>query len=170
MIHPSSPDEMQRHLLLYPEKWKRLWLFWLIYNKSWVDFDRQEINPSFLITIKQTGRAWHIVPLCLHESFSQLVSTMSLLSRTWFSIFGIWIWKRTSALSVCILQILYMFYIWSSRPYKAPKTQKETAPLAKRSSIIPLHPPNRSAHHSRAIRDRNLAPQPYKNHTPSTPP
>ena len=110
MIHPSSPDEMQRHLLLYPEKWKRLWLFWLIYNKSWVDFARQEINPSFLIAIKQTGRAWHIVPFCLHESFSQLVSTMSHLSRAWFSKFGIWIWKRTSPLSVCILQILYMFY------------------------------------------------------------
>lgn len=78
-------------------------------NPEWISTDKRSII-SFLITIKQTGRAWHIVPFCLHESFSQLVSTMSHLSRTWFSKFGIWIWKRTSPPSVCILQILYMFY------------------------------------------------------------
>lgn len=61
---------------------------------------------------------------------------------------------------------LLVYAVWSSRPNKAPKMQKETAPLAKRSSIIPLHPPNRSVHRSRAIRDRNLAPQPYKKSHP----
>ena len=166
MIHPSSPDEMQRHLLLYPEKWKRLWLFWLIYNKSWVDFDRQEINPSFLITIKQTGRAWHIVPFCLHESISQLVSTMSHLSRTWFSKFGIWIWKRTSPLSVCILQILYMFYTCFIHVlhliFKTIQSTENAKRNGKRSSIIPLHPPNRSTHIILQLLKK-------KKHSPSTP-
>lgn len=59
----------------------------------------------------------------------------------------------------CFIHVLHLIF-------KTIQSTENAKRNGKRSSIIPLHPPNRSAHHSQAIRDRNLAPQPYKKSHP----